>query len=284
LIMADSPELASEIMPGDVAAALKGQVQLIAVFGIGLLVALSIALLVPEGAGMALGWLLAALACWGFVLWQCNRRLHLSRQPGTGVYYPTLGVGNRITLFRGWFIAAMAGFLPTAFGDVAFGAIALGDRQTGLFYAPAAFYTLAAAGDWLDGYMARRQQQTTQLGMELDTVLDAFGLLMAPLLAVLTGKLHVSYLLVSVAYYLFQWGIHWRQRQGRTVFPLPPSRLRRYLAGIQMALVAIALWPFVPADLSMAFGIALMIPLLAGFCRDWLHVSGRLGASQERSS
>lgn len=282
--MANSPELANTLLPGDIAVTLKGEARRIALVGVGVLAALSIALIVALGTRMAMGWLLIALACWGFVLWQCYRRLHLNRRVDTGAYYAKLGHGNRVTLFRGWLIAATAGFLITGVGGDGFGEVAFGDMPPGLFYLPAAFYTLAAAGDWLDGYMARRQQQTTQLGMELDTVLDAFGLLMAPLLAVLAGKLHISYLLVSVAYYLFQWGISWRQRQGRHVFPLPPSRRRRYLAGIQMALVAIALWPFVPAGLSTGFGIALMIPLLVGFCRDWLHVSGRLGADRERST
>ncbi len=254
----------------------------IALAGVGVLAALSIALIVVLGPDMAMGWLLIALSCWGFVLWQCYRRLHLNRRVDTGEYYRWLGHGNRVTLFRGLLIAATAGFLIAGGGG--FGEVAFGNMPTGLFYLPAVFYTLAVASDWLDGYMARRQQQTTQLGMELDTVLDAFGLLMVPLLAVLAGKLHISYLLVSVAYYLFQWGISWRQRQGRHVFPLPSSRLRRYLAGIQMALVAIALWPFVPAGMSTGFGIVLMIPFLAGFCRDWLHVSGRLGAGREHSA
>jgi CDP-diacylglycerol--glycerol-3-phosphate 3-phosphatidyltransferase len=279
LIMANSPEPACRLLLDDVAVTLKGEVRGIALVGVGALAATSIALVVTLGPDGAIGWLLIALACWGFVLWQCYRRLHLNRSVDTGTYYPRLGHANRVTLFRGWLIAATAGFLIAAYRGVGFG-----DMPPGLFYVPAAFYTLAAAGDWLDGYMARRQQQITQLGMELDTVLDAFGLLIAPLLAVLAGKLHISYLLVSVAYYLFQWGISWRQRHGRHVFPLSPSRLRRYLAGIQMALVSIALWPFVPAGLSTGFGIALMIPLLVGFCRDWLHVSGRLSVSRQHSA
>jgi CDP-diacylglycerol--glycerol-3-phosphate 3-phosphatidyltransferase len=38
-----------------------------------------------------------------------------------------------------------------------------------------------------------------------------------------------------------------------------------------------------PAGMTSVVGIALMIPLLLGFCRDWLHVSGRLGAGRESS-
>jgi CDP-diacylglycerol--glycerol-3-phosphate 3-phosphatidyltransferase len=271
--MSDSPEQDLKVMSDDVHALLAIELRRIALLGGGLLALWTVAVAEPLGVASAVSWFLLALGSWGFVLWQCYRRLSLNRSAqASGTCYPALGHGNRITLFRGLLIAATAGYLVVSIGDV----------SSQLLYAPAAFYTLAAAGDWLDGYMARRQQQTTQLGMELDTVLDAFGLLMAPALAVLAGKLHASYLLVSVAYYLFQWGIDWRERQGRPVFALPPSRIRRYLAGLQMALVAIALWPFVPASLSTMVGIALMIPLLVGFCRDWLHVSGQRGEGRER--
>lgn len=243
-----------------------------AALGAGLLLVAASLLVMLEGPSVGLYWLLAGLAGWAFVLWQCHKRLHLNCSPDDGKRYVGLGHGNRITLLRGLFIAATAGFL----------AIALIEVRPWLLYVPAALYSLAALGDWLDGYMARRQQQTTRLGVELDTALDAFGLLVAPLLAVLYDKLHISYLLVSIAYYLFQWGIHWRQQRGKPVYPLPPSRLRRHLAGIQMALVAIALWPPLPAEMTRIAGMALMIPLLLGFCRDWLHVSGRLGVGRER--
>lgn len=253
---------------------LQLEVLCIALLGIGLLATASLVLVVFEGPANALAWLLAGLACWGFVLWQCYQRLHLNCNTVSGRCFPALGHGNRITLLRGLLIAATAGFL----------ALTSVDLGPWLLYIPAALYTAAALGDWLDGLLARRQQQTTRLGTELDTALDALGLLIAPLLAVLYGKLHISYLLVSSAYYLFQWGIGWRLRHGRPVFALPPSRVRRHLAGLQMALVAVALWPPLQADVTRFLGFALMIPLLLGFCRDWLHVSGRLCAHPEHSS
>ncbi|WP_051208392.1 CDP-alcohol phosphatidyltransferase family protein [Saccharospirillum impatiens] len=260
-------------------ASIKGMGQLrreltwIAVLGACVLLGFAVALFILERPVRALGWLLASMVCWGFVLWQCHRRLHLNRRSATGQAYPTLGAGNRITLLRGLLIAATAGFLTFSSAGI----------HPWLFYVPAALYTLAALGDGLDGYIARRQNQTTELGAELDTVLDAFGLVVAPLLAVLYGKLHVSYLLVSMAYYAFQWGIHWRRRHGRRVFPLPPSQWRRTLAGLQMVLVAIALWPPVPFGVSSLAGVVLMMPLLIGFIRDWLYVSGRLSADPEQA-
>lgn len=253
---------------------LRRELAIVALLGVSLLAASATVLSVLDEPATALRWLPASLAGWGVVLWQCHKRLPLNESTVNKRFFATLGVANRITLIRGLFIAATAGFLV----------IVSTEPPAWLLYVPAALYTLAAVMDAVDGYVARRQQQTTQLGKELDTELDAFGLLIAPLLAVLTGKLAVSYLLVSIAYYLFQWGTRWRQRRGRPVYPLPPSQVRRYLAGLQMALVAIALWPPLPADITRLLGIALMMPLLLGFVRDWLYVSGRLGKNRKHIS
>ncbi|TCO75588.1 CDP-alcohol phosphatidyltransferase family protein [Chromatocurvus halotolerans] len=258
--------------------ALQGELLRLAILGVSLLLVGATVLSGLEGAQLALRWLLVSLACWSFVLWQCRKRLHLNcsspEEPDRPRRYATLGHGNRITLFRGLLISALAGFLL----------VAPADTSPWLLYVPALLYTAAALADLLDGRMARYQQHTTRLGAELDTALDAFGLLIAPLLAIAYGKLHVSYLLVSVAYYLFQCGIIWRKRHALPVYPLPPSRLRRYLAGVQMALVAVALWPPVPHGVTTGLGVVLMLPLLIGFCRDWWYVSGRRDVCRESCS
>lgn len=242
--------------------------------GGALLLALAAGLAALEGPVFALRWLPASLACWAFVIWQGRVRLHRNRSTVDDALYHTLGHGTRITLLRGLLIAATAGFLGTVTMQV----------SPALLFLPALLYTAAALGDALDGYLARRQQHTTRLGAELDTELDALGLLVAPLLAILYGKLHVSYLLVSVAYYLFRWGIAWRRRHDRPVHPLPPSRVRRHLAGLQMALVAAALWPPLPAGVTRALGVVLMLPLLIGFWRDWLHASGRRATARDTAA
>ncbi|MFN2287963.1 MAG: CDP-alcohol phosphatidyltransferase family protein [Chromatocurvus sp.] len=259
------PDVPDKLPRNDVAAPLQREVLWVAMLGVVFLATMAAGLSAPAGTTMALAWFALGLLCWGVVLWQCYRRLHLNCSVPNGRHYCTLGVGNRVTLLRGLLIAATAGFLVIAPGAI----------SRWVLYLPAAFYTAAVVGDWLDGYLARWQQQTTRLGAELDTVLDAFGLLVAPLLAVMLGKLHFSYLLVSVAYYLFEWGKAWRRRYRRPVYALPPSRLRRYLAGMQMVLVALALWPPLADSLTRGLGIILMLPLLFGFCRDWLAVSGR---------
>lgn len=255
--------------PVDAPPALKHELLGTTAAGVAFLLVMATALAAQENPTFALRWLALALLCWAFVAWQCGRRLHLNQNREDNTVYTTLGNGNRVTLVRGLLIAAAAGFLAVRALDPV------------LLFVPAILYTAAALGDALDGYLARRQHQVSRLGAELDTALDAMGLLIAPLLAVLYGKLHVSYLLVSIAYYLFQWGIHWRRSHHQPVYALPPSKLRRHLAGWQMGLVATALWPPIPGRITIILGTVFMLPLLFGFCRDWLHVSGRLGSNKE---
>jgi CDP-diacylglycerol--glycerol-3-phosphate 3-phosphatidyltransferase len=217
-----------------------------------------------ESVRFSLCWLLLGALCWCYVCRQCWKLLALNTPDHDTSLYPTLGNANRLTLFRAFLIACTAGFLFNPFTHPALG------------FVPALLYTIAAICDRMDGYLARRQQRTTLLGTELDTVIDALGLVVAPLLAVLYGKVHVTYLLVSVAYYVFSWGLHWRRSHYKPVYPLLPSRLRRTMAGFQMGFVAGALWPPLDPLMTRLFGVAFMLPLLIGFCIDWLVVSGRL--------
>lgn len=203
---------------------------------------------------------------WAFAWYQAWQRRALNHGDDA-VPRSQLGWANRLTLLRGVLIAASAGFLfqnpvPT------------------LAWVPALCYGCAVLLDRLDGEVARRSGQTSRLGSELDTVFDALGLLVAPLLAVDYGKVHWTYLLVSAAYYLFAEGLYWRRRHTLPVYPLHPSSLRRTLAGCQMGFVALALWPQFTAELTRLAGVAFMLPMLAGFTLDWLVVSGRLRPGQ----
>lgn len=215
----------------------------------------------------ALQWLLIADGLWFFVCWQLWQRAGLNRAGEGTPLYPSLGWANRLTLLRGGLIALTGGFLfqPQAVGFMA--------------WIPGVLYSIAAILDRMDGFVARRSKHTSLLGSELDTVYDALGLLVAPLLAVSYGKLHWSFLLVSAAYYVFVWGLYWRRTHNLPVYPLMPSMLRRTLAGFQMGFVAVILLPCFYAPLTMIIGIAFMLPILLGFIVDWLIVSGRIPAT-----
>lgn len=236
----------------------------IAILGVLALGLGGLALSTATGWRQSSHWLLVSLVLWSLVWLQAWQRQELNRPTVDAPPYPDLGIANRLTLMRGLLISATAGFIlmPSATGI--------------LPWVAAALYSTAAILDRLDGQVARRSGQPSLLGAELDTVFDALGLLVAPVLAVLTGKIHASYLLVSIAYYLFVAGLRWRQAHGQPVYPLPPSRLRRALAGFQMGYVAVVLWPPFGAAVTVPAGFGFMAPLLLGFWVDWLWVSGRL--------
>jgi len=212
----------------------------------------------------ALQWLLITDGLWAYVCWQLWRRVELNRADESAPLYPALGWANRLTLLRGGLIALTGGFLlqPQTAGLIA--------------WVPGVLYAVAALLDRVDGFIARRTKHTSLLGSELDTVYDALGLFVAPLLAVGYGKVHWSFLLVSAAYYIFVWGMYWRRTHNLPVYPLMPSLLRRTLAGFQMGFVAFVLLPCFHAPLTTLMGVAFMLPILFGFIVDWLVVSGRI--------
>jgi CDP-diacylglycerol--glycerol-3-phosphate 3-phosphatidyltransferase len=243
---------------------MKRELQLAALLACAALLAGAILLALVEGGIFAAQWFVGSGLLTAFVWLQCWRRRALNRAASGTALYSTLGWANRLTLVRGVLIAACGGFLLPGASVVDIGWIC------------APLYSIAAILDRLDGYVARRNHQTTLLGIEFDTVVDALGMLVAPLLAWSLGKIHWTYLCVSAAYYVFQLGLYWRRRQGLAIYPLAPSKLRRALAGFQMGFIAVVLWPPFLAPTTLVIGIAFMVPVLLGFCVDWLAVSGKI--------
>ncbi len=181
----------------------------------------------------------------------------------------TLGAANWITLARAVAVVGLAGFLPMS--------VQRGQAlPAALIWAPGIIYLGLSLADLLDGFAARKQKRETELGKRLDIETDAAGLLTASLVAVALGRLPVIYLLVGLAYYPFILGIWVRRRRALPVFALQQRPYARIIAGFQMGLVGMALLPiFNPAFTSIAAFI-FMAPLLIGFMRDWLVVSGRM--------
>jgi CDP-diacylglycerol--glycerol-3-phosphate 3-phosphatidyltransferase len=174
------------------------------------------------------------------------------------------GGANILSLTRGMMIALLAGFL--------FNAIPAG--ITG--WLPAVLYTLLAVLDFFDGYWARKCNTTTRLGELLDQEYDALGILVALVLVIQWGHLPVAFLYIGVAKYVFAGGIAWCSFRGRAVHPLPPSYMRRRLAGFQMGILAVFLWPIARPPGTVLAELIIGVPLLLGFIRDWLLVSGAL--------
>jgi len=217
---------------------------------------------------VAIRWALPAAGVLGYELWFLRRNLDANHDddggdPAATASYPRLGVANAVTLFRGGLFAGVAGFAAVAPAP-AYG------------WAPAILYGLGCALDALDGALARWRDRTTLLGARLDMAFDTLGFLVAPVVAVLWGRLPVWYLSLSLARYLFKAGRGWRRRRGEPLFDLPESRVRRPLAGVQMAFITVALTPLLPGDAIDPLAALVLVPSLVVFARDYLAVSGRL--------
>ncbi len=201
--------------------------------------------------------------CLGGQLWYASHRLvpsRMSREPLARLF----GLANSLTLLRGALYAVVAGFIVVP-------------PTTRLAWVPAMAYGVGVVLDKLDGTVARTLGQETSLGERLDMAVDTFGFVAAPLVAVLWGRLPVWYLSLSAARYVYRGGLAWRQHQDRPVFDPPDSNLGKYLAGMQMVFLTVALTPAVPAPLVRTGAPFVLAPSLGVFVRDFLIVTGRLG-------
>ena len=178
---------------------------------------------------------------------------------------PTFGWGTGVTLLRVACLSLLSGYL-------------LSPPTPSQLWHVAGLYATIGAGDWLDGFLARRTGHETRLGELLDLQVDALGMLVAPIIAVTAGRLPVWYLLLSSAYFVFHAALALRRGTGRPCYQerLRPSAHARTFAGYQMTLVAAALVPILDAGTVHVVATILMVPSLVAFGRDWGVATGRL--------
>ena len=197
---------------------MKQELQKITILGSVILLSIFIELTRKQNVLIALQWFLQAGLIWGFVCQFTWWQLSLNRANEHAPLYHTLGLGNRLTILRGGLIAVTGGFLFLPH-EVWFAALP---------------YSLSVILDRVDGFVARRYKQTSLLGTQLDITFDALGLMIAPLMAISSGQIHWSYFLLSIAYYIYQAGLHYRKKQALPIYSSPENSLRRTLAGFQM--------------------------------------------------
>lgn len=221
------------------------------------------------GTSVAAKWALPTVTIAGLELAYLYRHLGANHPDGeTGHVYESMGVANSATLFRGGLFAAVAGFVFL-------------EPAGWIAWFPALLYGTGSALDWIDGTLARASERMTVLGDRLDGAFDALGFLVAPVVGVLWGRLPIWYLSLSAARYLFVAGKIWRRRRGYSVFDLPTSRVRRPLAGLQMAFITVALAPVLPAETVHTIALVVLPPSLVVFLRDYLVVAGHLDGAEQ---
>ena len=245
------------------------QRELLIIAGIGgvCLLLLFIGFAIQVEANFACQWLIQSSFLWAGTNYFCWSQLNLNRADSSAALYPTLGWGNRLTILRGGLIALTGGFLllPLPYAQ--------------LEILAACFYTFAAIIDRLDGFIARRTKQVSLLGNTLDINFDALGLVIAPLLAISWGKVHGSYLILSFAYYIYQWAVQRRRHAGLGIHPLTENPLRRTLAGFQMGFIACSLWPMLKPEFTVFASVCFMLPVVLGFFVDWWVLTGRCSSA-----
>ena len=223
----------------------------------------------PDQAGR---WLILPSLVVAYLLRVLRQNLGANHREGEPDLLPDLGWGNRLTLLRGVLVAGMMGFLF------------LPRPQGWLIWIPGVLYTLSDAADFFDGYVARVTNRATRLGKILDVSFDGLGVLAASLLVVLYGQAPAWYILVGLARYLFLAAEWLRRGLGKPIYPIPPSLNSRVFAGLQMGFLAAALLPLIPPPGIHIAATLFGLPLLVGFGRDWLYVSGVLKPTPERSA
>ena len=214
----------------------------------------------------ALAWAALTLPALIALLLFLLRNLHLNAPPDSGPLFSDLGPANTITLARGLMAATLAGF------------VVLPRPPEPLAWFPFVLYSCVIWLDLLDGYVARRTGRVTALGVKLDMEYDCFAGLIASVLVVRYGQLPWWYLAWGLARYIFIAGLGWLEWRGRPIYPLPPSVIRRIAAGLQMAFASVMLMPLFSPPATTVAGVCFLAPLLLGFVRDWLVMSGAVAA------
>lgn len=197
---------------------------------------------------------LAAVATWVFT-WPRLSLNHPLEAPDQ--CWPKLGAANLLTLGRTGLVSMLASLIPP-----------LGPGML-LTWGPIALWAAAVALDGLDGRVARRSSRVTKLGTTLDIEADGLGVLIAAGVAVSNFALPFWFLPLNLLRPIFALGIWWRLRQGKSNSDWPTSATRRYIAGLQMVGLGMALWPGVPSELVLVAASCLTILLICSFGRDW---------------
>lgn len=196
--------------------------------------------------------------------------LKLNHRPGERELLPGFGPGNIASMGRGLMLVMLTGFLFST-RPLKWGA-----------WLPMILYTTGDVIDYFDGYLARRSDHVTLLGERMDMEWDAYGLLIATVLAIWYGKLTWIFLPIGLARYGFSFGLWFLKQRGRAASPLPPSISRRPIAGLTMGFMSAMLWPIVPFPASAIAGAIFLGPFAMSFLRDWLVVSGSIDPSSRQ--
>jgi len=218
----------------------------------------------------SLAWFSGSFVLAGWLSLWLRRNIHDHRGPED--FHMRMGPGFWVTWCRSLAVVMIAGF-----------ACAPGLLEDH-WKLVAVLYGLNVFLDLVDGVVARASDTVSPMGARLDSQIDALGLFVASLCALMLKVLPAHYIVLSVSYFLFHFGIWWRRGKNRVVHPerMMKSVHNRYFAGAHMILVLVAISSRANPSVLTGFATLGEMVLLACFARDWLLVSGRVSASSSR--
>ena len=123
--------------------------------------------------------------------------------------------------------------------------------------ATAGVFALASLTDWLDGYMARKRKQITDLGKLLDPVADKVLVLAALVVLVEAGRAPGWLVILLLAREFAVTALRAVAAMGGTV--IPAERLGKLKMGVQTAAVLVLMLEPALPDWSHPIGLALLI-------------------------
>lgn len=167
-----------------------------------------------------------------------------------------LGPGNRLTMARGAAVAALGGVALVG--------------GPGLSWAVLGVALAAVAADGVDGWAARRAGLASAFGARLDVEVDVVFALVLAVLAWQTGQVGAWFLALPALRPAFLLaGRVWPALRA----PLPPSRRRPWVAGVQYGVQVALLAPPLPAGIAAPLGAALLALVVGSFAVDVAHLA-----------
>jgi len=185
-----------------------------------------------------------------------------AQQPQLTFHANHFSIADFVTLGRGFLVAGVAGFLF------------LPEPADWHAWLPGSLYILSVFADYVDGSLARLHNSASEFGAALDRNFDALTTMIGSLLGILYGHLPSWYCTVGFAFYVFSLATWIIKKTGREVLDLPSSHYRRIIGGSNAIFIGFALTPVLPVIWLTILAAIFNLLILAGFFRDWFHISG----------
>ncbi len=170
-----------------------------------------------------------------------------------------LSLATKVTLARILVIPLIVALLLVPYGWAAWSALVL--------------FILAALTDWLDGYLARREEQVSRLGTILDPIADKLLVAAVVLILVYNGGIAGWGILPALIILMREVAVSGlREFLAELRISVPVSRLAKWKTGIQMVALSFLIvgdhapfWTFAPLFGTLGLWLAGLLTVVTGY-------------------